>query len=102
MMYALLTLTNKLGTALSSVVLVILGTAHFNQAPDAANTPQALGTLTFLFVALPPTNHLPSIPHRNRPSTRLSLLLPTRLRQNFSPSIFFNRRPHTTILTYPI
>jgi hypothetical protein len=32
-----------------------------------------------LFVAHPPANHLPGIPHRNRPSTRWSLLLPTRL-----------------------
>jgi Na+/melibiose symporter-like transporter len=53
MMYALLTLTNKVGTALSSVVLFALSLAHFDQTPGAVNPAGALNTLTFLFVALP-------------------------------------------------
>ena len=53
MMYALLTLTNKVGTALSSVVLFLLSLSQFNQTPGAANSAGALNTLTFLFVALP-------------------------------------------------
>jgi GPH family glycoside/pentoside/hexuronide:cation symporter len=53
MMFALLTLTNKVGTALSTVVLLPLTWAGFNEAAGAPNSPQALHTLTFLFVALP-------------------------------------------------
>jgi Na+/melibiose symporter-like transporter len=53
MMYALLTLTNKVGTALSSAVLFVLSLSHFNQADLTHNSPAALNTLTFLFVALP-------------------------------------------------
>jgi GPH family glycoside/pentoside/hexuronide:cation symporter len=53
MMYALLTLTNKVGTALSSVVLFLLSLSHFDQNHLSQNTPLALNTLTVLFVALP-------------------------------------------------
>jgi GPH family glycoside/pentoside/hexuronide:cation symporter len=53
MMYALLTLTNKVGTALSSAVLFILSLSHYDQAPGAHNSSAAINTLTFLFVALP-------------------------------------------------
>lgn len=53
MMFALLTLTNKVGTALSTVVLLPLTWAGFQEAAGAPNTPHALGVLTFLFVALP-------------------------------------------------
>ena len=53
MMYALLTLTNKVGTALSSVVLFLLSLSHFDQNHLGQNTPLALNTLTILFVGLP-------------------------------------------------
>ena len=53
MLYALLTLTNKVGTALSSVVLFLLSLSHFDQNHLGRNTPLALNTLTVLFVALP-------------------------------------------------
>ena len=53
MLFALLTLTNKVGTALSTVVLLPLAWVGFNEAEKATNTPFALNALTFLFVALP-------------------------------------------------
>ena len=53
MLFALLTLTNKVGTALATVVLLPLTWVGFKEAHDAVNEPAALGMLTFLFVALP-------------------------------------------------
>jgi Na+/melibiose symporter-like transporter len=53
MLFALMTLTNKLGTALSTVVLLPLAWVGFQQATGATNTASALNTLSGLFVILP-------------------------------------------------
>jgi Na+/melibiose symporter-like transporter len=53
MLFALLTLTNKVGTLLSAIVFVPLALADFDKAPGAVNTPDALQVLTALFVAAP-------------------------------------------------
>ena len=53
MLFALMTLTNKLGTALSTVVLLPLAWVGFQQAAGAPNTALALNTLSGLFVILP-------------------------------------------------
>lgn len=53
MLFALLTLTNKIGTLLSAVVFVPLALADFDKTPGAGNAPLALNVLTALFVAAP-------------------------------------------------
>lgn len=53
MLFALLTLTNKIGTLLSAIVFVPLALADFDKTPGAANAPFALQVLTGLFVAAP-------------------------------------------------
>ncbi|CAN5191624.1 MFS transporter [soil metagenome] len=53
MLFALMTLTNKVGTALSTMVLLPLAWVGFQQATGAINTPLALNTLSGLFVILP-------------------------------------------------
>lgn len=53
MLFALLTLTNKIGTLLSAIVFLPLALADFDKAPEATNDALALNVLTGLFVALP-------------------------------------------------
>ncbi|HEY0052626.1 MAG TPA: MFS transporter, partial [Caulobacteraceae bacterium] len=53
MLFALMTLTNKVGTALSTIVLLPLAWAGFSGAAGGGNPPLALGVLGGLFVILP-------------------------------------------------
>ncbi len=53
LLFSFLSLTTKLGYAISVGVLIILGWVGFDQAVGAVNTPTALTTLTVLFLAVP-------------------------------------------------
>ncbi|AQR62096.1 MFS transporter [Brevundimonas sp. LM2] len=53
LLFSFLSLTTKLGYAISVGVLILLAWVGFDQAPGAANSPTALTTLTLLFLALP-------------------------------------------------
>lgn len=53
LLFSFLSLTTKLGYAISVGVLIILGRVGFNEAPGAANSPLALTTLQILFLAVP-------------------------------------------------
>ncbi|MDP3800659.1 MFS transporter [Brevundimonas sp.] len=53
LLFSFLSLTTKLGYAISVGVLIILGWVGFDQTPGAANTSVALTTLTALFLAVP-------------------------------------------------
>jgi Na+/melibiose symporter-like transporter len=53
LLFSFLSLTTKLGYAISVGVLIILGWVGFNEAPGAANSPIALNTLQILFLAVP-------------------------------------------------
>ena len=53
LLFSFLSLTTKLGYAVSVGVLIVLGSVGFDQTPGAANTPAALTTLTVLFLAVP-------------------------------------------------
>ena len=53
LLFSLLSLTTKLGYAISVGVLIILGWVHFDQTPGAANSSLALTTLSILFLAVP-------------------------------------------------
>ncbi|CAN5240739.1 MFS transporter [soil metagenome] len=53
LLFSFLSLTTKLGYAISVGVLIILGWVGFNEAPGAANGAVALNTLQILFLAVP-------------------------------------------------
>ena len=53
LLFSFLSLTTKLGYAVSVGVLTILSWVRFNDAPGAANSPTALLTLEVLFIAVP-------------------------------------------------
>lgn len=53
LLFSFLSLTTKLGYAISVGVLIILGWVGFDEAPGAANSSIALNTLQILFLAVP-------------------------------------------------
>lgn len=53
LLFSFLSLTTKLGYAISVGVLIILGRVGFDEAPGAANSQLALTTLQILFLAVP-------------------------------------------------
>jgi Na+/melibiose symporter-like transporter len=53
LLFSFLSLTTKLGYAISVGVLIILGRVGFDEAPGAANSSLALTTLQILFLAVP-------------------------------------------------
>jgi Na+/melibiose symporter-like transporter len=53
LLFSFLSLTTKLGYAISVGVLIILGRVGFDEAPGATNSPLALTTLQILFLAVP-------------------------------------------------
>ena len=53
LLFSFLSLTTKLGYAISVGVLIILGQVGFNETPGAANSTLALNTLQILFLAVP-------------------------------------------------
>jgi len=53
LLFSFLSLTTKLGYAISVGVLIILGWVGFDQTPGAVNDARALTTLTLLFLAVP-------------------------------------------------
>ena len=53
LLFSFLSLTTKLGYAISVGVLIILGWVGFDQTPGAANGSMALTTLSILFLAVP-------------------------------------------------
>jgi Na+/melibiose symporter-like transporter len=51
--YSLLVMTNKLGYALSSLVIVVLSYLGFKAAPGAVNSPEAIMNFSYVFVGFP-------------------------------------------------